>query len=278
MNLGEISSNSEAFLVEMPCVVKSVTNDLNAKERIVSVEASCESMDSEGDIILQKALLDSASEFVANGDLDIDHISKIGHRYGISHPESYIIGRPLSVRNIGDGRTEVTGQIFSSDSFNPSINKFDEFWKALITEPQKTWRASIYGFPTDMEKGVGGAQRFFIRGMKWTSLAFTRHPVNKAIKGCTRIVTAKSRGIELAKGGFVSSLGETIVQKDLPSIDVIYKSYLSHRIEKCECLKNHRTLYHIRSHMLKCEGFSDVQADVAAHAVMYLIMRDQKRL
>ena len=272
----DIQNDKEAFLISMPCIVKSVNPDLEAKERVVSVEASCEEMDSEGDIILQRALLDSAPGFVAKGDLDIDHLSKVGARYGIKDPDSYIVGRPLSVKSLGNGRTEVVGQIYAGDTFDPVNNKYDEFWKSLINEPDVPWRASIYGFPTDLEKGVGGAERFLVKAMNWTSLAFTRKPVNQALKGETQVITAKSLGMELAKGGYFSSLGEIAIPKQLESLDELYKSYFDHRISGCEHLHGHRSLYHIKQHMIKCEGMSEGTAEIAAHAVMNMVRRAKR--
>ena len=265
--------DKEAFLVSMPCLVKAYTHNLDAKERIVSVEASCEEMDSEGDIILQRALLDSAPDFIKSGDLDIDHLSKIGSRYGIRDPEKYIVGRPLEVRDMGNGRTEVVGRIDSFAPFDPVANKADELWKSLVSEPDAVWRASIYGFPTDLEKGVGGAQRYLVRSMRWTSMAFTRRPVNDKIQKKTTIIMAKSLDAEIIKGDFMSSFGEKISGQDMPELDILFKSYEDHWRSRCDMMMKSRTLYDIKNHFVKCERFSEKNAEIAAHAVMNMIRR-----
>jgi len=189
----------KAITVSVPVVIKAV---LEKGRRIVTVEASNESVDSEGDVILQKALLGSAKSFCDSGHLDIDHLSEIGHRIGIKNPEWYIVGRPLEAYDGGDGRTFVKGEIRQSDdgSFDP-MRPYDMLWDGLTSTPPVVWYASIYGYPhedqtidckTGQCKGESEASRYLIKGIDWTSLAFTRRPVNQALKGRATIVTAKA--------------------------------------------------------------------------------------
>ena len=86
-----------AVVAQIPCVIKSY-HQSGSGRRVVEVQASDESVDYYGDIVMQDALLKSAESFVATGHLDIDHLSELGARMGISDPSSYIVGRPLSVR------------------------------------------------------------------------------------------------------------------------------------------------------------------------------------
>lgn len=185
----------EALIIDLPCLVKAVPSA--GAERLIEVEASNQEVDSEGDVIDQKALLDAAPEFIRTGHLDIDHLSELGDRMGIANPEGYIVGRPTQVKDLGGGRTGVVARLFKATTFDPENNRFDAVWDSIQKGVQ--WRASIYGFPT--EDGVedcrgnicsSGATRFHIKAMDWRSLALTRNPVNDAIKGCARIVTAKS--------------------------------------------------------------------------------------
>lgn len=189
----------EAVIVSLPAIIKG-HQDKDGK-RVLEVEASNEEVDDEGDVIAQKALLDSAAQFVKSGHVDIDHISELGHRLGISNPESYIIGRPTEVKDLGGGRTSVVGEIRrSADGIHDPIkNKYDAFWDTLNSSPPVLWRASVYGFPT--EDGVtdcrnetceSGARRYHITKMNWRSLAMTRNPVNTNIKGFAKIVSAKA--------------------------------------------------------------------------------------
>ena len=193
---------NEAVIITYPAIIKAVTEN---NRRIVSVEASAELVDSEGDLIEQKALMDSADSFINTGHLDLDHISEIGAQYGIPNPLSFIVGVPLEVYEIdsGDGvkRTGVKCEIFKSVDgiHDPKKNRYDEFWDSLMTDPPVRWRASIYGFP----KGDGitdctqtscssGATRYHVTAIDWRSLAFTKNPVNDHLTGFARIESVKS--------------------------------------------------------------------------------------
>lgn len=195
----QISEFTEAFVADIPAIVKAVESK-DGKRRI-EVEASSEDLDAEGDIIAQGALLGAAEEFVKSGHLDIDHISELGPRMGIANPESYIIGRPTEVKDIGGGRTSVVGEIARSRDgvHNPQKNRYDAFWDSLHTEPPVLWRASVYGFPkghmVDDCREVAcssGAKRFHIKGMSWRSLALTRNPVNESLTGYAKILKAST--------------------------------------------------------------------------------------
>lgn len=206
--MGAVSlSHFEPLVMEIPAVIKAA--EIGGK-RIIEVQASSMDVDSEGDVIDQKALLDSAAEFVKTGHLDIDHISELGARYGIPNPESFIIGRPTEVKDLGKGRTSVVGEIRRSKdgTHNPMVNKYDAFWDSLQTNPPTVWRASVYGFPKQGEvmdcsqtKCDVPAQRYYIKGMSWRSLALTRNPVNESLTGYAKIVTAKSWMGKIIKDG-----------------------------------------------------------------------------
>ena len=198
--------DGRSFIVEIPCIIKSHT----AKDgkRIVEVQASDESIDGEGDLIMQKALLDAAPDFIRSGHCDIDHISELGYRMGIANPLSYIIGRPTEVKDYGKGCTGVVAEIMKSadGKHDPVKNKYDEFWDSLNTTPPMKWSASIYGFPKpgeiiDCRTEVCDtpARRFVVKGIDWRSMAFTTKPINDNLTRYARVVTAKAF-IELLKG------------------------------------------------------------------------------
>lgn len=195
-----MDSEEKAFCIDIPVLVKSRIED---GKRLVEVEASNEVADLEGDVILQKALLDSADAFLRRGHIDIDHLSEIGHRLipPLKDPASYIIGRPTQVKDMGGGRTAVVSEIFRAKDgvSRPEINRFDAFWESLQGASPTPWRASIFGYPLqgeveDCSRAVcpAGASRWLVKGIDWRSLAFTRTPVNDAITGFAQITTAKS--------------------------------------------------------------------------------------
>lgn len=205
-----VQNFTEAFVADIPAIVKAVES--KDGKRKIEVEASSEELDAEGDIIAQGALLGSADEFIKSGHLDIDHISELGARMGISNPESYIIGRPLEVKDIGGGRTSVVGEIARSRDgiHDPKKNRYDAFWDSLHTDPPVRWRASVYGFPKgnmvdDCRSQVceSGAKRFHIKGMSWRSLALTRNPVNESLTGYAKVVKATA-WVEMMKAANLS--------------------------------------------------------------------------
>ena len=191
----------QSVMFEMPHAIIKARDD--GHRRIVELESSNESVDMEGDVILQSALMASKESFLKNGHLDIDHYSEIGGRLNppIRNPADYIVGRPLEVKDLGHGRTGVVGQIMCSADgrFDPEHNQYDMLWKSLTSDPPVQWRASIYGFP--LIDGVEdcsetrcshGATRFLVKGIDWRSLAFTRNPMNNSITGYAQVITAKS--------------------------------------------------------------------------------------
>lgn len=206
----------DAIILSFPTIIKAETG--TEGQRIITVEASSEAVDSEGDVILQKALLDSAASFVKTGHIDIDHLSEIGYRLGITNPESFIIGRPIDVKDLGDGRTGVVAELMRSGDGKIDVkkNRFDAVWESLQSDPPVKWRASIYGFPTkggtkDCGKDTcdSGATRYEVKSIDWRSLALTRNPVNTDLKGYAKIVKA-GQYVEIVKANMRTLTAETV--------------------------------------------------------------------
>jgi hypothetical protein len=279
----------EAVLIDLPCIIKAVPSTDDGR-RMVEVEASCEVEDSEGDRILQKALLNAADEFVRGGHLDIDHLSELGHRFGIRNPEAYIIGRPVAVKDIGDGRTSVVGEIMKGPDgkHDPLNNKYDAFWDSLKSNPPVKWRASIYGFPVqgetvDCRKSEcdGLASRFLVKAMDWRSLAFTRNPVNDSIKGYAKIVKSNAYISEWIKTnaspmpmqgmGPPMQLSETAESlMPLPrSMDELAGQYHRHISKDCMAAKDLNSRAGFAEHFRSCCGADGDTAEMLAHALMY---------
>lgn len=197
---------NRAIVMRIPTLIKARPPERGGR-RIVEVEASTEEIDADGDCVLQKALLNASSEFVAGGHLDIDHYSEIGYQIGIANPMAYVVGSPLEVIALAGGRTSVIGEIRKSPDGITDIRRhqFDMFWDSIQRDPPVQWFSSIFGYPTDWEDCESGicigtdATRYVIKALNWSSLAFTRTPKNTALKGSARIVMAKSLIADLAK-------------------------------------------------------------------------------
>ncbi len=208
-SLGNCDSRMEkSVIIDFPVLIKS---ELHNEKRIITLESSNESVDGEGDVILQKALMDSSETFIKNGHLDIDHLSEIGRSMGITNPSQYIVGVPLEVFDMGEQRTGVKGELFRNPdgTFDPDKYQYDMVWHSLQLEPPVRWRASIYGFPKsgmvkDCSKetcGTTGATRYLVEGLDWRSLALTKNPMNDQIKHEAKIVTAKAYAEAFLKQG-----------------------------------------------------------------------------
>lgn len=285
--------DESALCVQLPAIVKAHTD---GERRIVEVEASNEVCDSEGDVILQQALLGSANSFVKNGHLDIDHISEIGDRLGIARPSDYIVGIPTEVKDLGNGRTGVIGEL------RRGCVKAEELWDGITATPPVRWQASIYGFPVPGQvvdarvaksQDMQGATRFLVKALDWRSLAFTRHPINTAITGAAHIVTAKSM-LAFMKSRMPSLLGDlskaedqmAVLPPSIPNLilpprnrEELMGHYYYH-MQQGRCpqagMHNGNSVFNFRNHFMLCCGELEWEADIQALALMHLLKRERK--
>lgn len=282
------SFDETALCVQIPVIIKAHSE---GERRLVSLEASNESVDSEGDVILQSALLNSAESFIKSGHLDIDHISELGSRLGVKNPTDYIVGVPIEVKDLGGGRTGVVGELHKGGT---GREKADELWSSLKAEPPVRWSASIYGFPLPgqvedcrVSKSTSGAKatRFFVKGLDWRSLAFTRNPVNKAITGAACIVTAKSM-IEIIKGRVPNGgIARTLTGVENPNFilpprnrEEMMGHFLYHMQRgNCPCSGGiiGNSIMSFAEHFMQCCGETPWDADLKALALMQLLKRER---
>jgi hypothetical protein len=286
--------DESALCISIPVIIKARQE---GDRRLVEVEASNEHVDSEGDVITQNALLGAADGFVKGGHLDIDHMSEIGERLGIQRPADYIVGVPTGVKDLGDGRTGVTGELHKSGRY-----KADELWESLRAEPPVRWQASIYGFPlpgkmvdarVTKSGNLKGATRFYVDGLDWRSLAFTRNPINTSITGAASIVTAKAFAAVM-KSRMPSLMADTSKSDYFPqAMPAEASSYILSPRNRLELLGHYN--YHIQNgrcpvssgsksssvgsfaeHFMMCCCDSPDEADIKALALMHLLKREKR--
>ena len=278
-------SLNEPLIVAFPAIIKASVS--KSGNRIVEVEASCERVDLEGDLILQKALLDSASNFLNNGHLDIDHKSEppVAHRLGIWNPEHYIVGKPLEVKDGGNGRTFVKGEIAraSDGSFDPEHRMYDFLWDSLNRTPPIDWYASVYGMP-DRNKIIDcrqsacdkGATRYVIEGMSWKSLAFTKNPVNNSLKGKATVMTAKSWLAHMKGDPFPE--GQANLSAAYPAMEPFSASDIMAKGHECPAcgrvLSKAPSVSAWRRHLISCSNVHPDTADLFSHGIMYKKLLD----
>ncbi len=166
------------FFLAVPQLLKA-TPKTEGAERFVYIEASNETRDLQGEVVLAKALSDSADYYLQFGNLDLEHYTQIGAKQGIPNYEAFDIGRPVQVRADKDC-TFVKGQIKSGTG--PAAEQANLFWSSLVdVNPPVRWYPSVGG--AVMAKSLEldpatGAKRAVISKVRWTNIGFSRTPVN----------------------------------------------------------------------------------------------------
>jgi len=153
-----------------------------AGERVVYLEASNEARDYQGEVVLAKALEDSAQYYARYGNLDLDHKTQIGAKAGLPNPYLYEIGRPTEVK-CRSGKTFVRGAIYKGDG--PVAAHANAFWDSLTRlSPPKRWYPSVGGAVLDkgtvFDPGTRSTQTV-VKKVRWTNVGFSATPVNPAV-------------------------------------------------------------------------------------------------
>lgn len=168
-------------------LLKSVQPAEEAGERYVYLEASNEDTDLQNEKVLAKALADSADYFLKFGNLDIDHLTQIGHRSGIANPEAYEIGQPCEVKVEG-GSTFVKGRIYAGEG--DSAAKANYFWSSITSQsPPAKWYPSVGGSVLSKSVSVdeAGNKTALVTKVRWTNIGFSKTPVNTTVKPVTMV-------------------------------------------------------------------------------------------
>lgn len=171
-------------------------------ERFIYLEASNESLDQQGEVVLAKALSESSAYYLKFGNLDIDHYTQIGARAGIPNYELFEIGRPVDV-TVKDGSTFVKGQIYSGSG--PAADRANAFWSSLTElNPPARWYPSVGGSVVGKSVVIDPktkGKKAVINKVRWTNIGFSKTPVNPNLATVSTVpfgALAKS----LCAGGF----------------------------------------------------------------------------
>lgn len=185
-----------------------------AGERFVYLEASNEALDQQNEIVLAKALADSADFFLKYGNLDIDHITQIGLKHHIPDYPLYEIGKPVDVR-VADKRCWVKGQIYQGEG--PVAAKANLFWDSLtrLTPPSR-WYASVAGSQPVRREVLDPetkTRRTYVEKVLWTNVGFSKTPVNTNVPVVSTLpIGALAKcwtpyGFDLSKAGMDAGYG-----------------------------------------------------------------------
>lgn len=240
-------------------------------DRIIYVEASKESKDIEGEIVLAKALKDSAEYFLKFGNLDLDHKSmpSVAQKFGLT-AEEWAIGQPLEVRFSGD-TTVVKAKLYSGDT--PLAAKANNVWDGLTKlDPPVRYYASVGGAVLGREIRIDpktGDRIPVISKTRWNNLALSSGPVHA---GLDVAATAPF-------GVFAKSLNGYVMNKALEasyatdasalagggafgmqSLDTGIKSYFDFRERISAAIRAHKVGRDVKNYAVQTFGLSHDQA------------------
>lgn len=239
--------------------------------RIIYVEASKESKDIEGEIVLAKALKDSAEYFLKFGQLDLDHKSmpSVAQRFGLV-AEEWAIGQPLEVRFSGD-TTLVKARLYSGDT--PLAAKANNVWEGLTKlNPPARYYASVGGAVLGREIRIDpltGDKIPVVTKSRWNNLALSTGPVHSGLDVASTAplgVFAKSlngfvfgKALEASYATDASALtgGAALGTQ---SIDTGIKSYFDFRERLSAAIRNHSAGRDFKNYAIRTFGLSDDQA------------------
>lgn len=150
----------------------------DAGRRFLYLEASNESRDYQGEVVLTRALAESADYYLRYGNLDLDHVTVTGPRKGPADYPLYEIGRPVQVEAKRD-RTFVKAELFQGDA--PVAKNAILVWDSITRQkPAQRWYPSVGGAVLDRSQEVGkdGRKRVVVTKVRWTNIGLSKTPVN----------------------------------------------------------------------------------------------------
>jgi 3-methyladenine DNA glycosylase/8-oxoguanine DNA glycosylase len=145
-------------------------------ERILYIEASREDIDSADEIVLCRALRDSAEYFKTFGNVDLDHITQF-RDIRIKNPYLFEIGKPIDVLTTEDNVTLVKVKLYRGAGESAQLANY--VWSSLTEqEPPQQWYASVGGKITATKdtRAPDGREIKVITGVRWNNLALSKTP------------------------------------------------------------------------------------------------------
>lgn len=285
--------NDEQLLSSIPDymvfgMMLKATPATEGDDRIIYVEASKESKDIEGEIVLAKALKESAEYFLKFGVLDLDHKSmpSVAQKMGLV-PEEWQIGQPLDVKFSGD-TTIVKAKLYSGDT--DLAIKANNVWDGLTKlNPPARYYASVGGAVLGREVRLDpntGDRTPVITKTRWNNLALSQTPVHDGLDVASSApigVFAKSlngyvmsKALEASYATDVSALtgGGALGAQ---SIDRGISSYFDFRERLSDAIRAHKTGRDITNYSIRAFGLSHDQAAEWVEKFLRGIQQHRKR-
>jgi hypothetical protein len=149
--------------------------------RFIYMQASDESVDHQGEVVLAKALADSSDYFLRYGNIDLDHRTQIGPVAGQPSHHTFEIGKPVEVK-IDGPRTFVKAELYQGDT--PVAENANMVWDSLTkVRPAQRWYPSVGGQcsrATIIDPATKQPRRAVV-STRWTNIGMSRTPVNLSV-------------------------------------------------------------------------------------------------
>lgn len=157
-------------------LLKATPSEESGK-RFVYLEASNESRDQQGEVVLAKALANSSGYYMRFGNIDLEHLTQTGKPNpkkgypGIPNYQCFEIGLPVEVA-ARNNKTFVKAEIYAGSGV--AAENANSFWSS-ITEinPSAKWYPSVAGSIMGMSP-----DRSTVTKVRWTNIGFSKTPVN----------------------------------------------------------------------------------------------------
>jgi hypothetical protein len=191
---------------------KSIETDDNGNY-IIECEASNENLDYDGQIVLQRALLDSKDYFLKNGVISYDHRHlRADPEDPHWTPEKYIIGEPIDVYKVGKG-TFVKAKLYKS---NPLVQDIVKKLKDGSTRLKTSVGGRRPQVVSEWDQKLGRIVEKVTKVL-WDELAITFKPVNQTLEP---IALSGAAFVKSLTSGFATNSagmtgGQAMVAQDL---------------------------------------------------------------
>ncbi|MBE0436590.1 MAG: hypothetical protein IBX56_12385 [Methylomicrobium sp.] len=203
--------NEKALIDAIPDVVSfggllKASASEEGGRRFLYFEASNEDRDIANEIVLQKALEESADYYLRHGNVDLSHYTILGPRSGLDNFLEYEVGKPVAVR-VDGSRTFVKAELYQGES--PMAQRASMVWDSLTKQsPPSRWYPSVGGSVLSKSIKIDpatGEKLAVIDKVRWNNVALDRCPVSKTVPEVSTMPT----------GVFVKSLGAFVMTKAL---------------------------------------------------------------
>ncbi|GAB6276253.1 MAG: hypothetical protein SAMD01599839_07930 [Rectinema sp.] len=212
---------------------KAIATDENGNW-IVEAEASNENLDFDGQVVLQRALLDSKDYFLQNGVISYDHRHLRADPDDPNwSPEKYIIGEPIEVYNKGS-KTFVKAKLYKSNQIAREL-------VAKLKDGSTRIKTSVGGKRPEVvstwNNHIGRMVEQVARVL-WDELAITFKPVNQSL---TPVALSSSAFVKSLQAGFGTDsadmsggramIGEDLEKKNKPHVMAVVMGFAHGDIE-----------------------------------------------